>query len=115
MAGTVGTAMMLLECSGLGATIDVTAIPRPPQADLVRWLTAFPSFGYILAVAPQHVSAVTQRFTDHGIACADIGRADDSGRVRLTDGREQVDLWDFNSTPLIGCGAGFAERHEHAR
>jgi AIR synthase-related protein len=115
MAGTVGTAMMLLECSGLGATIDVTAIPRPPQADLVRWLTAFPSFGYVLAVAPQHLGAVVQRFSDQGIACADIGRADDSGRVRLTDGAGQVDLWDFNSTPLIGCGAGFAGRHEHAR
>ncbi len=27
--GIVGTAMMLAECSGVGATIDVTRVPRP--------------------------------------------------------------------------------------
>jgi AIR synthase-related protein len=46
MAGVVGTALMLLECSALGATIAVDAIPRPDGVPLQRWLTAFPSFGF---------------------------------------------------------------------
>src|SRR5712691_11371692 len=36
--GIVGTAMMLAECSGVAATVDVTAIPRPDGAPLERWL-----------------------------------------------------------------------------
>ena len=48
--GIVGTAMMLAECSSVGLTIDLAAIPRPDSAPLDRWLQTFPSFGYILSV-----------------------------------------------------------------
>ena len=51
--GIVGTAMMLAECSGVGATIDVAAVPRPEGVPLERWLLTFPSYGYLLAVAPR--------------------------------------------------------------
>jgi selenophosphate synthetase-related protein len=42
MAGLVGTAGMLAEASGCGATLDVAAIPRPADAALADWLTCFP-------------------------------------------------------------------------
>ncbi len=48
--GLVGTAMMLAECSRVGATIDVTRVPKPDGVPLDRWLTTFPSYGYLLAV-----------------------------------------------------------------
>lgn len=104
MAGAVGTALMLLECSGLGATIDVTRIPRPEGVELERWLIAFPSFGYVLAVPPAHVDAVSGRFAAAGIACVDVGGCDASGLVRIADGRETAMLWNFADRPLIGCG-----------
>jgi selenophosphate synthetase-related protein len=50
--GLIGTAMMLAECSGVGATIDVTAVPKPEGVPLDRWLQTFPSHGYLLAVSP---------------------------------------------------------------
>src|SRR5277367_3411348 len=56
--GIVGTTMMLAECSNVAATIDVTAVPRPDGVALERWLQTFPSYGYILAVAPTKVEAV---------------------------------------------------------
>lgn len=105
MAGAVGTALMLLECSGLGATIDVTAFPRPDNVPLPRWLVSFPSFGFVLAVNPRNVDAVVERFAAREIACAVVGRTDDSGRVRIADGRHEHPLWDFSESPLIGCGA----------
>lgn len=114
-AGVVGTALMLLECSGLGATIDVAAIPRPADAPLERWLLSFPSFGYLLAVAPAQVDAVIARFAARGIACAAIGEADDTRRVRLRDGVTEVPLWDFGANPLIGCApASAALEPQHA-
>jgi hypothetical protein len=106
MAGVVGTALMLLECSGLGAVIDIDAIPRPEGVPLRRWLAAFPSFGFLLSVDDRNLDEVLRRFRGRGIACAAIGRTDATRRVRVRQGAEAATLWDFSLQPLIGCGAG---------
>ncbi|MDY6997960.1 MAG: MSMEG_0567/sll0787 family protein, partial [Actinomycetota bacterium] len=49
MAGIAGTAGMLAEASGIGAEIDVAAVPRPAGTDLAAWLTCFPGFGMLTA------------------------------------------------------------------
>lgn len=105
MAGVVGTALMLLECSRVGGVIDLDAIPRPAQVPLARWLTAFPSFGFLLSVRPNRTAAVLARFDARGIAAASIGRLDASrvARLRGAAGGEAV-VWDFAASPLIGCG-----------
>ena len=95
MAGVVGTTLMLLEASRLGGVIEPAAIPRPPGIVLERWLLAFPSFGFLLAVEPQHVDAVVGRFTARGICATAIGSTDASGAVRLRDGAEEQVLWRF--------------------
>ena len=102
--GIVGTTMMLAECSGIAATIDVTAVPRPAGVALERWLQTFPSFGYILAVAPSKVDAVIGRFAARGIAAAEVGAFSRGARVAITDGRATETIWDFEREPLIGCG-----------
>ncbi|MEE7464865.1 hypothetical protein MFUR16E_28545 [Methylobacterium fujisawaense] len=105
MAGIVGTALMLLECSGVGGVIDLDAIPRPDHVPLARWLTAFPSFGYLVSVRPDRTAAVTARFAERGIAAARIGGLDASRAVRVRDGTgAEAVVWDFAAGPLIGCG-----------
>ncbi|KQO54031.1 MULTISPECIES: sll0787 family AIR synthase-like protein [unclassified Methylobacterium] len=106
MAGLVGTALMLLECSRVGASICLDRIPRPEGIDLVRWLTAFPSFGYLLSVPPGNIEAVLERFTQRGIAAAAIGGIDSSRVATLADGEDEAVIWDFAAGPLIGCGQG---------
>jgi AIR synthase-related protein len=103
MAGVVGTALMLLEASRLGGVIEPAAIPRPEGIPLERWLLAFPSFGFLLSVAPQYVEAVIGRFAARGIAAAAIGGTDDTGLVRLRDGAEEQPLWRFDEEDLTGC------------
>src|SRR6202000_2239360 len=76
MAGTLGTALMLLECSNVGARIDLERIPKPADVSLDRWVTAFPSFGYLLSVRKEHVAAVQARFDARSLACAVIGEID---------------------------------------
>jgi AIR synthase-related protein len=102
--GIIGTAMMLAECSGVGATIDVTKIPRPSGVGLERWLQTFPSYGYILAVAASQVEVVGARFAVRDIAAAEIGTITADGRVTITDGLVSETVWDFAREPLIGCG-----------
>jgi AIR synthase-related protein len=104
MAGVVGTALMLLECSALGAVIDLDAIPKPKGVPLQRWLAAFPSFGFLLSVADADLDEVLARFRGRDIACAAIGRTDDTQEVRLQRGAETASFWDFKQEALIGCG-----------
>jgi hypothetical protein len=101
--GIVGTAIMLAECSGVGATVEVAAIPRPEGVALERWLQTFPSYGYILSMAPPNVAAVIGRFEDRGIAAADIGAVAKGSRVAIVDGQAVETIWDFDREPLIGC------------
>ena len=103
--GLIGTAMMLAECSGAGATIELPSLPRPESASLERWLQTFPSYGYVLAVPPANVPAVLTRFRDRDIAAAEIGTITTDHRVTIADGRSSETIWDFTREPLIGCAS----------
>ncbi|QHJ00953.1 sll0787 family AIR synthase-like protein [Xylophilus rhododendri] len=110
MAGLPGTLLMLIECSRVGAVVELDRIPRPqdlPEGDaaLLRWLAAFPSFGYLLSVRPAHAGEVAARFLDAGIACAAIGEITEGSRLVLRDGAAQATLWDHAEEPFITAGA----------
>ncbi|MDI3381914.1 sll0787 family AIR synthase-like protein [Xenophilus aerolatus] len=101
MAGAVGTALMLLECSGVGARIHIDALPRPPGVPLMRWLASFPSYGFVLSVPPVHAATVLARFAARDIACAVVGEVDASRRVQVRAGGEDALLWDLDAAPFI--------------
>jgi AIR synthase-related protein len=102
-AGLVGTAAMLLECSGVGACLDLSAVPRPDGVALERWLLAFPSFGFLLAVRPGDAPEVLARFAARDIAAAVIGVCDASLALRVADGDEAAAVWDFRRQALLGA------------
>lgn len=111
MAGILGTALMLMECSQVGCRIDLNAIPHPPRCGprdtptaWLRWLQAFPSFGFLLAVDDAHLAPLMQRCRAQGLACAPIGRVDGSREVWLSQAEaEPILLWDFHCEPFIGA------------
>jgi hypothetical protein len=108
MAGAIGTALMLLECSKAGARIDLDAIPRPEGVPLLRWLASFPSFGFILSVRPDKLGAVLTRFAARDIACQVIGEVDDSRRLTLSQAGTSELLWDLEQDSFI-CEAADAQ------
>jgi uncharacterized protein len=77
--GIVGTLAMLLECSSAGAELWLDQLPRPAGVNLERWLISFPSFGYLLSVAPKNSERVIAHFASREIASAIAGRVT-SGR-----------------------------------
>jgi selenophosphate synthetase-related protein len=101
--GIVGTAIMLAECSCVGIEIDVDAVPAPPGVAPERWLSSFPSFGFLLSVAEQNCDAVLAAFAARNIAAADIGRMRTGSEVLLTRAGEQALVWDFARQKLLGC------------
>lgn len=101
MAGVLGSALMLLEASGVGATVDLDALPAPPglaPAERLRWLQAFPSYGFVLSVAPAQVEAVQQHFAAARLACAAVGTVEPGRALRLVAGSvpglAPILLWD---------------------
>jgi selenophosphate synthetase-related protein len=100
--GIIGTLAMLLECSGVGAELRLDLLPRPPDVDLERWLMAFPSFGYLLSVAPENTASVISHFAARDIACASVGRITSESSMLLGYGAAQA--------PFPGVGAS----HLHA-
>jgi uncharacterized protein len=105
MAGTCGSLAMLLETSGVGAVLDLELVPAPREVEPLRWLTAFPSYGYILSVEPRYVPQVCARFDSVGVASAAVGRVDDSQRLTLRYGSESASYLDLRERPLTGFGA----------
>jgi AIR synthase-related protein len=105
MAGIVGTTVMLLEASKLGGVIDIAAIPKPQSVALEHWLTVFPSYGYLLSVAPAQTDVVLARFAARGIDAGVIGKTDDTRLVRLRDGAQECLFWRLADDGLIGCAA----------
>ena len=106
MGGVVGTAVMLLEASRVGATLSLEAMPRPPGVPWESWLLAFPSYGFLLSVAPAHSRAALAAFAARGIAAAIVGRVDESRQLTLVAGGERATLWDLSQAPLTGFDQG---------
>ncbi len=100
-AGAIGTALMLVECSKVGAVIDVAAIPRPPGVPLARWLQSFPSFGFVFSVRPRHVAAVRAHFEAADIACARVGQVTAEPQLWLRDGGRRALMWDLAAELFI--------------
>jgi len=117
MGGLAGTALMLLESSGVGATLSLDAIPRPAGVPWQTWLLAFPSYGFLLSVPPARSARVRKAFAARDIAAAVVGRVDDSRTLALASGDaggvasgvasgvDRETVWDLASVPLTGFGA----------
>jgi len=90
--GIVGTLAMLLECSRVGAELWLDQLPRPKDVDFTRWLIAFPSFGYLLCVAPENTARVIAHFASREITCAAAGRITASPSLVLGYGTARAEL-----------------------
>ncbi|MCT0248759.1 sll0787 family AIR synthase-like protein [Synechococcus sp. CS-205] len=110
MGGLVGTAVMFSESSGCGLLLDLDAITPPGGVTLEAWLSCFPSFGFLLAVAPGHGEALARAVaaSETGPAttllCQPIGRFTAEPGVRLQAGGIAEILW-HGSEALTGFTA----------
>jgi len=107
MPGVLGSTLQFLEGSGVGAEIDLEALPFPPEARgrEETWLNSFPSYAFLLAVDEANVEAVTARATARERVCVPIGRVTSDRQVWLKLGGERGCLWDFEREAFTGFGA----------
>ncbi len=101
-AGLIGTLAIMMENSGLGARINLDAVPVPQGLNLPDWLLCFQSFGFVLAVPPQHTDKVLALFNERKIAAAVLGQAEPDRRVTVQQGAESILLFDFEKEVITG-------------
>ena len=103
-AGVCGTLLMLLEASNVGAVLDLGDLPAPAAVDPLRWLTAFPSYAFLLAVDAEHAADVCDRFRSHDVAASVVGEVTAERRLLLAHGPERALFRDLEAAPFTGFG-----------
>lgn len=105
MAGLLGTLTMLCESSNVGASLDLTRLPAPPNVELERWLRSFPSYGYLLATQSDQSVALCRHFEQAGVSAEVVGRFSKDRRVRVRHHDAEATFWRTDYQPLTGFGA----------
>ena len=102
--GVVGTAIMLAESSGVGLDITLEAIVPPPSVARARWLKTFPSYGFLIAVAPQALAPLLALFHARDLHAAAIGAIRAGSEVAVVSGGRRALLRDHAAQRLLGLG-----------
>ena len=102
MAGFVGSLAMLLEHGRFGVTVDLDRMARPLGVPMDRWLTCFPSFGFLLCVPPGREDDCVEPFRQRGLKADVIGEIDPYGQVALRRGVERVTAFDLTTDSVTG-------------
>ncbi|HZK48254.1 MAG TPA: AIR synthase related protein [Thermoleophilia bacterium] len=100
--GLLGTLLMLLESSGVGAVVDLERVPAPPGVPLVSWLEAYPGLGFVLAVSPDRSGEVIEAFSAAGMAAAVAGGFTAGSVLAARCAGSESPLWDHSITPVTG-------------
>ncbi|MBW1248711.1 sll0787 family AIR synthase-like protein [Pseudomonas tolaasii] len=101
-AGILGSLLMLLETTGCGATIDLAALPCPPEADLARWLQVFPSYGFLMTLDERDWPQVQTAFAFEGVRCERVGQVNASGVLKVQLGEQRGEFWNLRQQPFTG-------------
>ena len=108
-AGVLGTCVMLLESSRVGAHIQLENMPKPAAVEWLQWLQTFPSFGFLLTCDDEYLQPLLNLFKAREIDAAAIGQINDSGLCTVSWENESDLFWDVHATPLTAMRS-----HYHA-
>ena len=106
--GVPGTAIMLAESSGVAIDLDLDRIAPPPGVALERWLKTFPSYGFLIAVAPENVEPLLALFATRDLHAGVIGAVKAGSQVALLSEGQRAILRDHAVERLLGLTRGAA-------
>jgi AIR synthase-related protein len=101
-AGILGTALMLLESSEVGADIALERIPKPNNVSWHDWLRSFPSFGYLFTCPQQETQQLIRTFENRDISASHIGSIKHKRSLDVSYYEQQATFWDLNTQALTG-------------
>ena len=99
--GIIGTSIMLAECSGVGIEINPLSL-KYPEDNLEKWMTAFPSFGFLLSVRRENVPVVLSAFHKRNISACEVGKIVEGSSVQLVEKDDRHLVWNHSTNPYLG-------------
>lgn len=100
--GMLGTLAMLLETSGVGAVVDMDAIPKPDGMDMASWMKMYPGMGFVVTTPEESVHRVIEIFKGRGLSASRIGVVVEMRRLTLRSGEDEAVLFDFSRDSITG-------------
>ncbi len=104
--GLLGTIALLLETSNKGAFIDIDKIPKPPSFQIIDWLKAFLSYGFILCADKEKTDKIINQFRDKKITASVIGKITAEQQLVISYKGEPGILFDFEKEAITGITTG---------
>ena len=99
--GTLGTLEMLLEASGVGASVELEKIPRNEDVDWDMWLRAYPGAAFVMTAPEENAQAIIDALSPYSFEVAVIGDVREEKKLYLSSGDEKLVLFDQNSNPVL--------------
>ena len=99
--GTLGTLEMLLESSGVGASVELEKIPRNENVDWGMWLRAYPGAAFVMTASEENAQAIIDALSPYSFEVAVIGDVIEEKKLYLSSGDEKLVLFDQNSNPVL--------------
>ena len=99
--GTLGTLEMLLESSGVGASVVLEKIPRNEDVDWDMWLRAYPGAAFVMTAPEENVQAIIDALSPYSFEVAVIGDVISDKKLYLSSGDEKLVLFDQKSNPVL--------------
>ena len=99
--GTLGTLEMLLEASGVGASVELEKIPRNEDVDWDMWLRAYPGAAFVMTAPEENAQTIIDALSPYSFEVAVIGDVIEEKKLYLSSGDEKLVLFDQNSNPVL--------------
>jgi len=99
--GTLGTLEMLLEASGVGASVDLDKIPKNPDVSWQDWLRAYPGAAFVLTATEENADKIIEELSPYSFEVAIVGDVIDEKKLYVSYNGEKLVLFNQNSNPVL--------------
>jgi len=100
--GTLGTLGMLLESSGVGATVELGKIPRNESIEWEQWLKLYPGAGFVLTAESSNVNRCIELLEEVNITASVVGEITEDKKLYVTHEDQKAVLFDFQKDKITG-------------
>jgi uncharacterized protein len=100
--GTLGTLGMLLEASGVGATVELDLIPRNESVEWDEWLKLYPGAGFVLTADQEKAADCMELLEEVNITSNVVGTVTQDKKLYLTHENQKEILFDFDKDKIMG-------------
>lgn len=102
--GTLGTLEMLLESSGVGASVNLEDIPRNEDISWEDWLIAYPGAAFVLTAEENNAHKIVEELSKYSFEVAIVGEVIEDKKLYLNYKSQKAVLFSQDENPVLKLG-----------